>query len=502
MKRSKKLFLNTTSSLLYQVIRIAWAFILPRLILHFYGSDVNGLVSSVTSFLGFISLAECGVGAVVESSLYRPLAEKNNQEISKIIISAERFFRRIAIILLSYIAILTMFYPYAVQNTFDRLYTVSLILAVSISSFAQYYFAMAYRLLLNADQKSFVRLFTQSGILVADTLVSVALMHFGVNIQMVKLASSLLFIIQPITYSLYVKKHYQLNKRLKLDGEPIQQKWNGLAQHLASFVLSNTDVAVLTLVSTLANVSIYTVYHIVVAGVKDVVTSLTEGIRALLGNMYAKKEKQLENTFAFFEWLIHFAVTFLFTAAGLLIIPLVSVYTNGINDANYIVPAFGILITAAEASYCLRLPYNMMVLAAGHFKQTQWSAIFEAGINILISVLLVFKFGLIGVAIGTLIAMSYRTCYLAWYLSNNILFRSLRFFVKHLLVDLLICALAIVLTLWIPKEVNGYLSWLKLAVPVALITLFVLVLVNFAFYKDYLLQVCDLLRNRMKKIRL
>ncbi|NLA84082.1 MAG: sugar isomerase, partial [Clostridiales bacterium] len=56
-------------------------------------------------------------------------------------------------------------------------------------------------------------------------------------------------------------------------------------------------------------------------------------------------------------------------------------------------------------------------LAAGHYKQTQMSAIIEMLLNIIISIALVFRWGLVGVAIGTFIAMAYRTCYLALYLS-------------------------------------------------------------------------------------
>ena len=67
-------------------------------------------------------------------------------------------------------------------------------------------------------------------------------------------------------------------------------------------------------------------------------------------------------------------------------------------------------------SYCLRLPYNAMVFAAGHYKQTQLSAIIEAVINIVVSVVLVSKWGLVGVAIGTFAAMTYRTLYLVLYL--------------------------------------------------------------------------------------
>ncbi len=144
----------------------------------------------------------------------------------------------------------------------------------------------------------------------------------------------------------------------------------------------------------------------------------------MLGNMLAKNETdELNRSFSHIEWFLHTLVTLVFSVTAVLIVPFVRVYTADISDANYIVPSFAYLITIAQAAYCLRLPYNIMVLAAGHYKQTQWSAIIEAVINIVVSVVLVFNFGLIGVAIGTLAAMAYRTVYLAWYLSRNIIYR-------------------------------------------------------------------------------
>lgn len=121
-------------------------------------------------------------------------------------------------------------------------------------------------------------------------------------------------------------------------------------------------------------------------------------------------------------------------------------YKN-ITDVSYIVPSFAILITIAQAMYSYRIPYNMMVLAVGHYKQTQNSAIIEASINLLLSIFLVIKFGLVGVSIGTLVAMSYRTIYFALYLKKNILKRSFRHFIKHMLIDLLSALIIVICTL-------------------------------------------------------
>ena len=69
----KKLALNTVTSLSLQIITIICGFITPRLFLSAYGSEVNGLVQSVTQFLGVISFLELGIGQVIQSELYKHL---------------------------------------------------------------------------------------------------------------------------------------------------------------------------------------------------------------------------------------------------------------------------------------------------------------------------------------------------------------------------------------------------------------------------------------------
>lgn len=488
MTREKKLALNSISSLAYQVITIVCGFILPRFFLSYYGSEVNGLVSSITQFLGFISLAECGVGAVVQSSLYKPLAESDMQTVSKIVVSSDRFFRKIAYLLVGYTIVLMAVYPLITLDSFDYLYTLILIFVISISSFAQYYWGMTYRLLLNADQLGFIQYSIQSIALVLNTGCCIVLMRLGGSIQIIKLATSLIFLAQPVLLALIARRKYQIDRAVQFTGEPIQQKWNGLAQHIASVILGNTDTVVLTLFSTLENVSVYAIYHLVVNGVKQLVAALTNGMQAMLGNMLAKNERsQLNSTFGHFEWLLHTVVTFVFSATAVLIVPFVRVYTANISDANYIVPAFAYLITLAQASYCLRLPYNIMVLAAGHYKQTQWSAITEAAINIVVSVALVFRSGLIGVAIGTLAAMVYRTVYLAWYLSRNIICRPLWHFWKHILTDaacvvVLFGAMKLFPIFFAMRQIS-YASWIILAVKVGCTAIFSIAVVNMTCYR-------------------
>lgn len=483
--RKKKLIYNTVSSLIFQVTTIICGFILPRLILNAFGSNVNGLVNSITQFLGIISFLELGVGAVVQSALYKPLAENRQNDVSKIISSANKFFRRLAQILMVYVIALVVFYPMFAAKEYGFGYTATLIVAISISSFAQYYFGIVNRLLLTADQRGYVQYTAQTIAVVANTVACYLLIMLGCGIQVVKLTTSLIYLIQPFAIYLYVRKHYKIDTKIKYDKEPIPQKWNGIAQHVAAVILDGTDTVVLTLFATLADVSIYSVYFLVVKGVKQLFMSMTNGITSLIGELWARQEiAELKKTFGWTEWVIHTGTTFVFGVTAVLIVPFVRVYTLGINDADYIQSLFAALIVAANAAHCLRLPYNIMILAAGHYKQTQHNYIIAAILNIVVSVLAVKAWGLVGVAIGTLLAMGYQTVWMAWYDSKHLIKWPFGNFVKPVVVDIVTVVLCSIACSVFSMRSVSYMGWIINAIEVAAVWLVLMVVINIAFYKD------------------
>lgn len=483
--QNKILFYNSISPLIYQVTTIICGFILPRLILGFYGTEVNGLVNSITQFLAIISFLELGVGAVVQSSLYKPLADKDNITVSKVITSADKFFRRLGYILAIYVVVMLFYYPYLVKQSFSFMFTATLIAAISIRSFAQFFFGIVNRLLLLADQKAYIQYIAQTVAVIANTVGCYILIAFDCSVQVVYGLTSLIFFLQPLAIHMYIKRYYALDRKIHYDVEPIKQKWNGVAQHIAAVILSSSDSIVLTTFSTLVNVSIYTVYYLPMSGARLMIMSMISGIEALIGNLWAKQDlEELRKVFAWTEWSIHTGTTLIFTITAVLIVPFVQVYTHGVNDANYMQPLFGVLLVAANSGHCLRLPYNIMILAAGHYKQTQHNYIIAAVMNIAISIVCVMQFGLIGVAIGTLAAMVYQTVWMAWYNSKNFIQWPMKSFFKQMAVDAVSAVGIFVAGSCFAMSTVSYLSWIILATKVTIIGLFIVLGANIVFYRQ------------------
>ena len=139
MSRKKNLLINSIIGLLSQIVTLSCGFIIPRFMITYYGSATNGLVSSVTHFLGFISFLEMGVGSVVRANLYKPLAGRDEEQISMIAKAASRFFKRIGIVFLVYICVLIFIFPKYINSEFEPFFSRSLILVISLSTLAQYF---------------------------------------------------------------------------------------------------------------------------------------------------------------------------------------------------------------------------------------------------------------------------------------------------------------------------------------------------------------------------
>lgn len=481
--RSKKALKNIISNLLLQATVIVCNFIIPILVIKKFGSNVNGLVSSILQFLAYITLLDSGVGAVVKSYLYKPIANKNKEEIQNIIYASNRFFKILASIFIAYIIVLCFVYPNFINNTFDTWFTVSLILILSLSTFFEYFFGMSYKLFLQTDQKTYIISNIQIVVTILNAILTVILINLNCSIQIVKLVAALVFIVRPIIQNLYVKKKYHLtfenvDKKYKID-----KKWDGLAQHIAYIIHNNTDTVVLSFFS-LIQVSIYSVYMLVLKGVKNITNSFISGVDSSFGDMMAKNEiDHLNKSFKTYEVFYFTIITIFFTCTYILITPFVTVYTRNVTDANYVQPLFGYLIVLSEFIYEIRLPYSGLVSAAGHFKETRKGAWVEALSNIILSVILVYRFGIVGVAVGTIVAMTIRTIEFVYHSSKYLLKRSIMVSVRMFLIMLIEFVSSVLICKFLPDLTDiSYIAWFIKAIMVFGITAIIVLGVNICIF--------------------
>ena len=407
------------SGVVLQFFTLVSGFILPKIILTCFGSEVNGLVSSLNQFLSYITLVEGGITGVIVANLYKPIVEQDNNKISSILVTADRFYKKIGALFIAYSVILSIIYPLHFKTEFTFSYVCSLTLILSLTLLIQYMYSLTLRTLLNADKKGYVVNFTQTLIVIFNVLFALISVFIYPSIHVLKLISGSLFLLQPLIFNRYVKKNYKIDWKVEPDNSLIKSRWNGFAINLAAFIHNSTDVTVLTFLANLKTVSIYSVYSLVSSGIKQMINACLSGIAHTVGQAYAKKNwKELNQKLDIYEYIVLILVFFLFTVTALLITPFVQLYTKDIVDTDYNQPLFGFLLVLAEALYLIKLPHLNLAYSANKFKEITVPAYIEAMLNIMISVALVKWIGLIGVTIGTIVGMTYRMVFHVYYTSK------------------------------------------------------------------------------------
>ena len=425
--RGQKALINTAVLGVYQFVYFLCGLILPRFLLLEFGSEYNGAVSSITQFLNFISVLQLGIAGATRFSLYKVLAEKDIKGISGIVNATEKYMRKIGLVLIAYIGVLVFAFPKFANTNLPTGEIALLVLIIGASTFSQYFFGITYQILLAADQRQYFYYSIATVATILNTIIAVILIKLGQSIFAVKAGSALIFVMVPVMLSVFVKKRYSIDKSVPQNKAGIKGRKDVMWHSIANIVHDNSAMIALTLCADVKTISVYTVHCLVINGLYKILSIFTNSLEAGFGNMFAKSEnKTAYKNLEHYEFFMCAFVSVVFSCALVLIVPFVKIYTKGVNDVDYIQPVFAYVAVIAQMIMCIRQPYLTVVQAAGHYKQTRNGAFVEAALNVIISLVATYFLGIVGVAIGVLVANSVRTFQYMLYLKSNILNRPLR----------------------------------------------------------------------------
>lgn len=486
--RTKKASLNILTSAILEMISMISGIILPRFILQYFGSSYNGIVSSATQFLSMISILTLGVTASTRVALYKTLSANDIAGTSSIIRATERYTQKIALILGIYIIGLAGVYPLVVHTTFSYWDVATLILITGISSFSEYFFGITYQTFLLADQSIYISNIFSSIAGLLNIVLSVILIMSGCSIQIVKLGSAGVFALRPLLQNIYVTKKYKLDKRCAPDMSALNKRGDAMMHALANIVHDNTDIIILTIFTSVKVVSVYTVYNMVMSALKKIQTIFTKGTEPIFGSMWARGEKdKIKKNLGVFELFANSFNAVAFGIAMVMVLPFVSLYVpSNVTDINYIQPLYAIVISLAFATQGIRVPYLALVQGIGHYRQTKNAAVIEAILNLTISIVLVNIIGIVGVAVGTLVANLYRTIHYALYIDKNVVTRGKNIVFLKLLWTFLCMAIIVIPGLMITQRlvIDGWVEWLSISFVVGIYACVVVGIAAVLFYRE------------------
>ncbi|HIZ25306.1 MAG TPA: polysaccharide biosynthesis C-terminal domain-containing protein [Candidatus Gallimonas intestinigallinarum] len=499
MRREKSLLINSTTSLLYQIAALICGLIVPRLIISTFGSAINGTASSIAQFISVVTLIQGGVTGAARVAFYSPVSNRDWEQTSVVYKTCKRFFSGFAGILLLYVTVLAFIYPLFIETPFTYYDAILFVFIIGMQSIFESLLGLAPQLLTFADQKAFVNTSASIVCTILNAVISVILIRLGCGILLVKLTSALVFVLRPVFMSIYVRHAYPLNRKARFDKHVLNQSGAAITKSLAFYVHKSTDTLVITTFLNVSWVSVYSVHNYVVSSISNLVSGILGNTESIFGQMIARDEKEvIEKEVPVYDLLSKILATIFFTTTIILISQFVRVYTVGVTDIDYYQPVFAVLLCCGEMVYCMSLTYNNMIMGAGHIKQTQWISIVEAAINIVLSIVLVIFYGLIGVAIGTLVAFIFNSVANIIYMRKHIYKMAFWFIIKSYLVNI-VASVASILIFWflVNYQIQNFLDFFLYAAIVFVFVILITCLINAVCFRKYIKPLWYKLRSKL-----
>ena len=488
MSRTKKFFYNSMSTAAYQMIIMIAGFITPRIMLKYYGSEINGLVSSVNQFIVYFNLVEAGLSGAAIYALYKPLAEKNYKVINGVISAAKKFYTQSGYIFISLTIGLATFYPLFVKtDVLTQINIVLLVLILGSNGALEFFTLSKYRVLLTADQKTYVISLSSMVHIIINTLIVVVLGTMKVNIVTLRLVALFSIFLRSFILMIYVRMKYTfINFTETPNTQALDKRWDALYSQIIGAIHNGAPVIILTLVTrNLMIVSVYTIFNMITASLNGILSIFKSGLAASFGDVIAKNEnKILQKAYSEFEFVYYAIITIVYSIASITIMPFIRIYTSGITDINYDMPLLGILFVLNGLLYNLKTPQGMLIISAGMFREIRLQITIQGAIAVILGFILSFQIGIYGVLIASIISNLYRDIDVLYFVPRNITKLPVIQTAKRMARITLS-----IIVIWIPfifinLNPKAYFEWAIQAVIVATYACIVVALMNYFFDRE------------------
>lgn len=482
--RTKTFFWNTVASVLLQIVILASGLIVPRVMLLAYGSEVNGLVSSITQFITYFNLLEAGLSGATVYALYKPLADQDTAAINQILSASRKFYIQTGWLFTAMVGGLSLLYPLYIRDLgLSYLETSLLVLVLGGNGVLEFFTLAKYRTLLTADQKTYIICLADIVRWTLYTAIIVIFTWLGCNVVLTRAIALASIFARSIVLLLYCKRHYRyLDYSVPPNIKALDQRWSALYQQILGLIRSSGPVIVLTLVSRdMRMVSIYTVYNVIISGIQSIVGIFYSGLTASFGDVIAKGETEiLKRSYGEFETLFYTACGIIYTLSFSLMLPFVRLYTAGVTDAEYIQPLLAALFVFRAMLYNLMNPQGMLVISAGMYRETRVQSTVEGCILLIAGGILCYFYGLAGLLVGMVLSSLYRLIDLTLFVPHRITHAPVWNTGKQYVT----LAAGMGISLWLIHQtislddVSSYLSWCVVAIKMGIIAVAVFAVVN------------------------
>ena len=406
MKNRKKMIMKASMiSAIAFVLQGILTIIRTGMIVKIYGSNVNGVISLAQQIFNYLVLLESGLGAAYLYKMYKPMAEKNLKKVKSLYLGLTKSLKKIAIIMFFVMVFISIIYPSVMnKDSLSYLSITFILILLGIRFILPYYFTINQKNLLYIYEEKYIVDFIDGLSSSVILLLEIILMKYvNLNIMLVLCIGIIGIIIVNYIYYMILKK--RCGDILKEDAQPSfegnSMTKDILIHQVSSVIFSSTDNILLSIFSTLNNVTIYSAYNTILTYPVSLFNKIIDNLRATFGKkMVENEEKTIELFYETFS---------LSVFSSMIMAPMFYVLINKFIflwiGKDFILNNYCVAIWTLLFIHRILIP-TVYVLrdSKGLYKESKYYTLIQAITNLIISLILIKPFGILGLLLGTVIS--------------------------------------------------------------------------------------------------
>lgn len=483
MFRSQNSAKNIVVSVIGQMAQIVLQFICRAVFIQTLSQEYLGISGLFTNVISVLSLAELGFGTALIYSMYDPIHKDDKDKITRLI----NLYRRIYIIIAGVIFVLGIsllpFLRYLIKDysDYENLSNLPLIYLLYLVNTLFSYVYIYKKSIIDAYQKNYVYVAIQKGLLVAQNLLQMLFLVLTHNFIVYLSIQIVVTLLTNLIISRQADKMFPFinNDRTcqpsRTEKKVIYKNTSAMAMHkFGAVVVNSTDNLILSSLISIISVAIYSNYSLIITNLNGFIELVFKAVTASVGDLGASKDSkrlnEVFNTLTFVQfWIYSFSSICLYA----LLNHFIKLWIGGdyiFGNATVFVLVLNFYLKGS------RVVINVFRDSLGLFWYDRYKPVFEALVNLLVSIVLAKTVGIIGVFIGTAVS-TLSVCFLVepYILYKHALGRGLKkyFFtyIKYFFVMISMGALLNYMCIFLNSNITGLV--LKLLLITVIYNLFI-----------------------------
>ncbi len=502
----KKSLLNVSVSIIFKFVLLIGSLLARRFLIQYVGNEATGLFSLYTSIVGFLAVAELGVGSAITFCMYKPIVEKKTNEVGALYHLFTKLYLIIGgIILVSGLAIMPLL-PYLAKDYGDLDINLYLTFGLMLTSTVISYMYSAKTSVINAYKNNYITTTINSLANILRYVLQIVVVIYTQSFVIYLGATIVSVVFEWILTSYIFNRKYKevalIKENVSEDTKKeVVKNVKAMFMHKIGGLLVNTADSII--ISAFIGVVIlgkYSNYTTIMTAMTSVITLFFTPLTSVIGHLCVEKNSnEVKKYFNFFHT-FNFIIGIIFFLGYYAIIDDLIIICFG--DNLEMAKSVSMVITINYFIQFLRQATLLFRDATGLFYYDRWKPLFEGISNVVLSIAFVYlfsylfgdEFAVVGVIVATIIT----NIFICHIVEPHVLYKyefkmkTTNYYIKNYL-----CMLAFVASLfalhysmlsfdnpWIELIVNGFIS---VAISIVFVCLFALIDKDFKFYlKKYI----------------